>query len=416
MSADPSLDLRRESLQSLLSSAFEVQESGLDAQSRSAIAELQRLVAIADPDADHVMQVIADRTSRIANATGIGIALLRGDQLFYRAASGSSAAYVGKHVIAVLSTPIHKVSPSEIVRVENAQTDSRIQATICRELGAMSLLMLPIYHKGAVAGVVEVLFDEPHAFLGPEVRAYQMIIGFIEEVITRDIQSDEKSFSTAPIAVVPIPVEHSSQPMQVSGPKLESATTPRLGSILGTIRLTTAAATIKWLQRIWHGVAPAITATHSLPRPLFNGMRWTLLPLFVVAALIIVNWIAHRPRSPAENSMPAKSTVAGQVSPMAVKRSPMNRVSKWPTPAAATEGEQGLLGSGFSRVWVSQNEIDYIAEDVTVRRFGPNAISRRLHGYEQVNIGDDVTVRYFESKAVGSIEPGTKDSPPHISQ
>jgi hypothetical protein len=276
--------------------------------------------------------------------------------------------------------------------------------------------MLPIYHKGAVAGVVEVLFDEPHAFLEREVRAYQMITGFIEEVITRDIQSEEKNFSTAPVAAVPIPVEHSSQAMPVCGPKLESAATPRLGSILGTIGLTTAA-TIKWLQRLWHTVAPAITTTHSLPRPLFITMRWTLAPLLLVATLVIVNWIARRPRSPAENSMPAKSTVAEQVSPMAVKRSPMNGAPRWPTPAAATEGEQGLLGSGFSRVWVSQNEIDYIAEDVTVRRFGPNAISRRLHGYEQVNIGDDVTVRYFESNAAGSTtEPVTTDSPAHISQ
>src|SRR5262249_53524051 len=155
-------------LQSLLSSAFEVQESGLDAQSRSAIAELQRLITTGDPDGDHVMLVIADRTSRIADATGIGIALLKGDQLVYRAASGSAAAFVGKHVIAVLSTPVHEVSRSEIVRVENAQTDSRIQAAICRELGAMSLLMLPIYHKSAVAGVLEVLFDEPHTFVARE--------------------------------------------------------------------------------------------------------------------------------------------------------------------------------------------------------------------------------------------------------
>src|SRR5215472_11634040 len=183
MIADPSLDPRRESLQSLLSSSFEVQESGLDAQSRSVIAELQRLITTADCDVDHVMHVIADRTSRIANATGIGIALLKGDQLVYRAASGSAAAYIGKHVIAVLSTPVHKVSRSEIVRVENAQTDSRIQATICRELAAMSLLMLPIFHKGAVAGVVEVLFDEPHTFVEREVRAYQMITRLIEEVI-----------------------------------------------------------------------------------------------------------------------------------------------------------------------------------------------------------------------------------------
>ena len=414
MSADSSLDPRRESLQSLLSSAFEVQESGLDSQSRSAIAELQRLITIGDPDADHALHVIADRTSRIANATGIGIALLKEDQLIYRAASGSAAAYVGKHVIAVLSTPVHKVSRSEIVRVENAQTDSRIQATICRELAAMSLLMLPIYHKGAIAGVLEVLFDEPHTFGQREVRAYQMITGLIEEIITRDIQSDERSFFTAPVAPVPIPVEHRTQPIQVSGCTLESVTMPRRGAILGPIRLMTVAA-IKRLKRLWHAIALATTTTHSLPRPLFNTVRWILASILVVAALMIVNWIAHHPVSPVEHSMPTKSTVARQVSPIAAKQSPKNRAFKWQTPAAAAEGEQELLGPEFRRVWVSRNEIDYIAQDVTIRRFGPNALSRLL-GYDQVNIGDDVTVRYFEYKTAGSTEPGTTASPPHISQ
>jgi hypothetical protein len=414
MNADSSLDPRWESLQSLLSSAFKVQESGLDAQSLSVIAELQRLITTADPDADHAMQMIADRTRRIGNATGIGIALLKGDQLVYRAGSGSAAAHVGKHMLAVLSTPAHKVSGSEIMRVENAQTDSRIQAAICRELAALSLLMLPIYDNGAVVGVLEVLFDEPHTFVAREVRAYEMITGLIEEVVTRDLQTDERSFFTAPVVAVSIPVEHSSQPMRVPGSRLEPATVSRLGSILGPARMTAMAA-IKRLKRLWKTVAVATTGTRSLPRPLFDTIRWNLAALLVVAGLIIANWIAHRPVSPVKNSMATGSIVAGQVSPIAAKQSPTNHASNWQMPAATKEG-QGLLGSGFRRVWVNQNEIDYIAEDVTIRHFGRNVISRRLLGYEQVDIGDDVTVRYFESTAAGSTEPVTIDSPPHISQ
>ena len=334
MSADPSLVHRWQSLQNLLSSAFEVQESGLDAQTRSVIAELQRLIKTGDPDTDRLMHVIADRASKIANATGIGIALLKGDQLVYRAASGSAAAYVGKHVIAVLSMPVPQASRGEIVRVENAQTDSRIQAAICRELAAMSLLMLPIYYKDGVEGVLEILFDEPHTFVAQEVRAYQMIAGLIEEVITRDIHSDERSFVTAPVAAVSIPVEPSTPQMQDSTCKPESAAVPRLGSIVGPIRLT-AVATVKRLKRLSKTIALATTTTRALPGPLFDTLRWTLAPLLVVAALIFVNWIAHRPVSPLENSTTTKATVAGQVSPMAAKRSLKNRSSKWQIPAVA---------------------------------------------------------------------------------
>ena len=40
----------------------------------------------------------------------------------------------------------------EILRVENAQTDTRIEADICRQFGASALLILPIYHDRVLAG------------------------------------------------------------------------------------------------------------------------------------------------------------------------------------------------------------------------------------------------------------------------
>jgi hypothetical protein len=50
----------------------------------------------------------------------------------------------------------------------------------------------------------------------------------------------------------------------------------------------------------------------------------------------------------------------------------------------------------FKRVRVGANEIDYIAEDVTIRHFETRTPPHRsATGYKQVNIGNDVTVRYF---------------------
>jgi len=43
----------------------------------------------------------------------------------------------------------------EILRVENAETDGRIEAAICREREAKALLMIPIYRERVVAGVLE---------------------------------------------------------------------------------------------------------------------------------------------------------------------------------------------------------------------------------------------------------------------
>src|SRR5580693_1932958 len=150
--------LDRESFQKLLASAFSVQESGVDAQSLSALLELEKSITTGEPDVDRAMHLVAHHARNVANATGIAIALRRGDQLVYRAGSGCAASYVGRHMTAVLSVSAHNEARGEILRVENAQADARIEAAICRQFEAQSLLILPIYDECAVAGVLEVLF------------------------------------------------------------------------------------------------------------------------------------------------------------------------------------------------------------------------------------------------------------------
>ena len=48
---------------------------------------------------------------------------------------------------------------------------------------------------------------------------------------------------------------------------------------------------------------------------------------------------------------------------------------------------------------VGQHEVDYLADDVTVRHFTDQPAAPRLNNAsQQVNFGDDVTVSYFAPK------------------
>jgi len=73
---------------------------------------------------------------------------------------------------------------------------------------------------------------------------------------------------------------------------------------------------------------------------------------------------------------------------------PSNRASKAQT--AINEGEEAQCPSpAFKRIRGRPNEIDYIAEDVTIRRF----TATTAYGVgKEFHIGEDVTVRYFASK------------------
>src|ERR1035438_6677220 len=137
MNTSSSLD--RETFQQLLASAFAVQESQINPQSLSDIMDVQRSVARGKLDVDGTMRHLVESARNVANAAGVAIALLNGDQLTYRAGSGTSASCIGQHVMALLTVSADAKTSREILRVENAQTDARIEADICRQFGANAL-------------------------------------------------------------------------------------------------------------------------------------------------------------------------------------------------------------------------------------------------------------------------------------
>ena len=121
MTANSTLD--PESFQEILASAFVVQQSLIDVQLPSAMLTVRRMIAAGDIDENGIMHLIAGRARNVANATGACIGLLKGNQLVYRAGSGSAATYVGRHLTATLSVSAKTKPNGEILRVENAETD-----------------------------------------------------------------------------------------------------------------------------------------------------------------------------------------------------------------------------------------------------------------------------------------------------
>lgn len=404
MSTHSSVD--RESFQNFLASAFAVQQSGMDTQSLSALLELQRSIATGAPDVDRAMRLVADRAQNVANANGIAIALLQGDQLVYRAGSGCAAPYVGGHVTAILSVSAHNKARGEILRVENAQTDSRIEAAICRQFEAQSMLILPIYRDSAVVGVLEVLFSEAHTFQDREMRVYRLMAGLAGEAMSRDAQLEQKKALAIKSATVPHAIQQITSQMKSFPGDDNSASGPARRD--GIAELFGAAAAVAGeLAGPGQPAKAASTTRHRLKRGPLHKLRWNVAVTAVVTALVIATcWIAYhrRPASLVGTSSTQRSNAAPQQIPF-VPTKPSNSAPKAQTAAGGTEPAK-VPGYAFKRVRVGPTEVDYIAEDVIIRHFMPiNTPPRVRGGYKEVNIGDDVTVRSFAPKPAVPSQP-----------
>jgi hypothetical protein len=441
----------RQLFQSLLANAFSVQQSGMSHQSLAAIIEIQRTISDGGIDADSAMNLIADRTRAVANASGIGIALLEANQLVHRAGNGSASQIVGSHWAAVLGTSSHHHSRREILRVENAYTDSRIEADICRQFDASALLMVPIYREGMMIGVLEVLFNEPHQFGDPEVRAYQLMATLAGDANLLHLQRPAARFASSTVsgalwrmmglqqlgaALVP-----PSQPNAVKGGESPSPFESALASVrrrsqqLRTPRLNFQ----RWqvmvdqvreraLSKLQDEAERLRLARARLPRfneftgyvwyfrfrnmfagrqTTLNNLQWNAAAACLVIALAIAAAMTrHHARIP---------EVANAPLPVTNSSSPLTPAGATAEPTIETQTIRGQSptrrldadapNTTFRRVRVGKNEVDYVADDVTIRRFQSFPTTKTSAVSRKVKFGEDVTVRYFDSQSVPSGEP-----------
>ena len=426
--------LDRTPFQKLLANAFAVQQSQMDKQWLSAIVEVQGLIARRELDVDGTMQLIVDRAQTVANATGVAIALFKAHQLVYRAGSGSATDYVGRHVTATLSVPADNTGGREILRVEDAETDTRIQAEICRQFGAKSLLILLIYHEQSVAGVLEVFFSEAHAFQDCEVRAYRLMAGLIGEAMSQATHLEREKTSTAPRWAITKPAVPDPAVPDPAVPNIVQQSPPQRAEVLnhtgsapdadkraiqqpceatkavdGKLSILRQPAVLAATLMQQAKRAPAVLAAtlmQQAKRAPWGGRRWNLAAAAVAAVLLLTSWFVYNNRRPASSFRPSTAQAPNVVEPQA----PVLRVKQESgkgtprlQPATALVKPAGTGRTSLRRVRIGENEVDYIGDDVTVRHFTPKPKPPtrrvRVQASEVAYIGDDVTVRYFKPKA-----------------
>ena len=434
MSGDSNLD--RNSLQQFLASAFAVQESQIDPHLLSTILEVQRLMTKGEIGIDGVMNLVVDSAQDVAGAGGVAIGLLEGDQLTFRAGVGCSAARVGTRVSASLTLSAKAQAGREILRVENARTDGRIEGAICRQFGAESLLILPICRERALAGVFEVLFTEAHGFADHEVRTYRLMVAVIEAALGQPARAEEtvveprKQELTPEMTAAPLALLESSDGYhnedesvrfslgKVIRERCEAAwaeVSQQCRTVWEAVGQRCGAAWTGVSQRCgaaWAGArelpmfrdpgafpkALVQRAAEAISRKPFRGLTLAA----VATAFGLTLWIAHGDHRPASQGGSSTSPPATAVKSVQTGNADGGISTDKDKIAPAPVKASRLATTRARRDRVGQNDVEYIGDDVTVRHFTYRAAPppRRPVGERVTYIGKDVTVRHFTTKPV----------------
>jgi diguanylate cyclase (GGDEF)-like protein len=143
------------------------------------IIETQDEIAGSTLELDDVMSLVANRAQQLVGAAAGAVELIEGEELVHRAASGAAEPHVGLRLAADSSLSGLCVERDEVLYCEDARSDPRVDATACEEVGAISLVCVPLRFGGKVVGVFKVYAPQERAFNEADIQILSLLAGMI---------------------------------------------------------------------------------------------------------------------------------------------------------------------------------------------------------------------------------------------
>jgi len=139
----------------------------------------------ADLALDLVLNEIVEHARLATGATAAAIALARGDEIVCRATTGSNAPDLGVHLNVHSGLSGACVQSKKWQRCDDTETDSRVDAEVCRDLGVRSILVFPVVRDNELLGVFEIFSPRPNAFTDREIQTLEALSRSIVNNVNR---------------------------------------------------------------------------------------------------------------------------------------------------------------------------------------------------------------------------------------
>lgn len=144
-----------------------------------------------------VMQVVVDGALRaVPAATGAVVEIREGNELVYRAVSGSCNGHVGLRLPHPTSLSWVCILTGKPQVCHDTDNDNRIDRTACKRISARSMIIAPLSLQGLNVGVLKIVSDTPSAFDNRDLLTAQLLAGQIAIGLANAAQADAaKRFS-----------------------------------------------------------------------------------------------------------------------------------------------------------------------------------------------------------------------------
>lgn len=143
------------------------------------VIAIQTEIAKLGMDLGAVMSLVTEQTLSLVGADGAAIELAEGDDMVYRAASGSAASQIGLRLKVSDSLSGLCVRTGETLRCDDSETDPRVDREACRKVGLRSMIVMPLRHNGATVGALKAMSQVPAKFTEDDMH----LLGLLSEMV-----------------------------------------------------------------------------------------------------------------------------------------------------------------------------------------------------------------------------------------
>lgn len=139
------------------------------------IIRMQTEIAKLGLDLGGVVNQVVDRVQALTNAGGAIVEFAEGHEMVYRGVSGVAEPLLGIRTRREGSLSGQCVRQGAILRSDDIETDARVDAEPCRQVGMRSMLIAPLNHNGDVVGVLKIVSTSANAFSTRDARVLEMM-------------------------------------------------------------------------------------------------------------------------------------------------------------------------------------------------------------------------------------------------
>jgi GAF domain-containing protein len=167
------------------------------------IVETQHQIQVRHLELESAMSLVAERLVQIARASGASIGILDGKKLRYRAAAGLMTLPAGTDVAMDKALCLACLRTGQVFRCADVNPEFLLDTEECRRRGIQSMIAVPIFHDGGVAGGLELYYPTTQAFTEQDVHTCQLMAGLVTEALARDEEVTwKKSLATERAAML----------------------------------------------------------------------------------------------------------------------------------------------------------------------------------------------------------------------